>query len=231
MNISQFLHFNEACPVCGKDLTLYMSVDGHGLWKANRVAPNVHRFHQHTSQGDEKYGADDYVQLYDFGAIHDMKFNSSKLGRESKTWQLFFFKLCGNDSINDNTMEYDINWYESCYFRSSPFYQFEHQTDKKWLLQVVNPDHKELLNRDESFVFKKMDSEKVEKVYLLNMDAETSITKFYYYTTTETQRNTESFEPNIFEKTDLPFLKTRPDFTVQNRERLLDRFDTWILLS
>jgi hypothetical protein len=95
----------------------------------------------------------------------------------------------------------------------------------------VVPEPTDLLNRDESFIFKTSNSAGLEKVYALNLDYENKHTKLWYYSTTPEQRKEEDFDPNIFEKTDLPLLNHRPDFSLEHRDKLLDRFSSWILLS
>lgn len=233
MNLCQFLHFNNECPVCGRDLTLYMYVSKSSLWKATQVSPGMYKFNHFMLKKKEEYAVEDYMMLYDMGAAHNTRFNSSKLGRASKTWQLFFFKLCNNEALVDNEFDYDMSWYDACYHRSSPWYEFSHHPSdpKKWQLELVNKDHNEILNRDESFAFKKMDAAGKEKVYLLSLDSENKKTKFHFYTTTAEERKQENFEPNYFDKEDMPLMRVRPDLSIVNRDRLLDRFDTWITFS
>jgi hypothetical protein len=233
MNISQFLHFNDRCPVCDTGLTTYMYVSTGSLWRGERLSDSEYRFRHFMLREKDNYSPEDFMTLYDLGAVHDTRFNSSRLGRDSKDWKLYFFKLCGNKAITDNKIDFDINWYDACYHRTSPWYQFVHhpQDRKKWQLELVNPEHKDLLNRDESFVFKKSWDEGVERVYFLNLNSEDRKTQFYYYTTTPEERAKADFEPKHFEIENLPPLKYRLDFSLANRDKLLDKFDTWITFS
>jgi hypothetical protein len=237
MNVSQFLQFNDRCPVCDTNLTTYMYVDSGSLWRANR-APNVvakgeYQFRQFMLTEKVNYSSDDYMTLYDLGNTHNTRFNTSRLGLDSKDWKLYFFKICGNKAINDNKVDFDINWYDACYHRTSPWYQFSHHPDesKKWQLELTNPLHADMLNRDESFVFTRRQDDGLERTYFLNLNTEDKKTKFYYYTTTTKERGTADFEPKFFEIENLPLLKYRPDFSLANRRKLLDKFDTWITFS
>lgn len=232
MNLSQFLHFNSECPVCTKPLTLYMHINKSSLWRAKEVEPGTYQFHQHLLK-NEKWSENHYMTLYDLGDTFTTEFSSSKLGLNSKTWQLFFFKICGNDCFIDNKFDYDLNWYDVCYHRSSVFYEFRnHPSDKKkWQLEVMQEDQKDLINRDESFIFKNVNGDKIEKVYALSLDYENKHTKLWYYSVTEEQSKMDDFEPNIFEKEDLPLLRVRPDFSLENRDKLISKFDGWILMS
>lgn len=233
MNICQFLHFNDRCPVCDSPLSLYMSVSKSTLWKAQEISPGTYRFTHTMLKKKIQYTPEDFMMLYDLGAVHSTQFNTSKVGKDSKEWDLFFFKLCNNNALTDHEFDYDINWYESCYYRSSPQYQFKHHPNdpKKWQLEISNGEHKNLLNRDESFAFKKMLPGGEEKVYLLSLDSENKKTKFYSYSTTEDQRKNPDFEPKYFEKDDLPLMKARLDLDLNHRDKLLERFDSWILFS
>lgn len=232
MNISQFLRFNDRCPVCDTRLTTYMYVDGRSLWRADRPAENEYKF-QHFMLKKKVDYPNDFLTLYDWGDICDTRFSSSRLGRDSKDWKLYFFKLCGNKSINDNSVDFDITWYDACYHRTSPWYQFVHHPKdrKKWQLELVKPEQIDILNRDESFVFKSRYEDGRERAYFININTEDNKTKFYHYTTTQKEREQADFEPKFFEIENLPLLKFRPDFSLENREKLLNKFDTWITFS
>lgn len=233
MNICQFLHFNDRCPVCDSPLGLYMCAAQSSLWKAQQVSPGAYKFTHAMVKKKVQYAPEDFMMLYDLGAVHSTRFNTSKLGNDSKDWDIFFFKLCNDNALTDQEFDYDINWYEACYYRSSLWYKFKHHPNdaKKWQLEISKEEYKDLLNRDESFAFKKMLPGNQEKVYLLSLDSENKKTKFYSYSTTEEQRKDANFEPKYFEKDDLPLMKVRPDLDISRRDQLLERFDSWILFS
>lgn len=230
--LCEFLHFNDTCPVCGKELTLYMHTSNFILWKANKIDKDVYQFRPFLLK-KEFDSFDDYMQLLDFGTSVKTQFSNNKLGLESKTWQLFFFKACGTEAFNDNKYDYDINWYDVCYYRSSAWFEFNNNVKdkRKWELELINPDHKELINRDESLIFKKLNSKGTEKVYALNLDYEGKNTKLWCYSTTTEQRLMDDFSPNIFEKDNLPLLHNRPDFTIEARDQLISKLESWIILS
>lgn len=233
MNINQFLNFNKNCPICGNVLSLYLYASKSSLWKAEQISSEVYRFTHTLLKKTVSYSSDDYIVMNDHGTSYNIEFNTSKLMQDSKTWELFFFKLCNSEAVSDHDFDYDINWYESCYYRCSPWYQFKPdiKDPKKWVLEISNEEYKDLVNRDESFTFKKMMLNGQEKVYLLNLDSENQKTKFYYYTTTFEQRQDPDFEPKCFEKDDMPLMKTRLDLKIEHRDKLLSKLDTWILFS
>lgn len=233
MSVSDFLNFNDNCPVCGKQLTLYMHVANSALWKAEQPEKGVWQFHQFLMK-QEAWLSEDYLIM----SVHDgdlaaPRAEHSPLAQDSKTWQLFFFKACNTEVFEDNKNDYDINLYDVCYYRSSPFYEFLKSPvrGESWQLQAMSEIREGLTNRDETFVFKTMNEKELEKVYVLNLDHESEHTKLWYYTTTPEQRASRQFEPVHFEKTDLPLLRKRPDFSQENREKLISRFDSWILMS
>lgn len=226
MSLCNFLHFNDRCPVCGKNLTLYMHVAKSALWRSKPNKNGVHVFEQFLLKKEE-WSSQDYITLFDRGDYADVEYSSNKLELASREWELYFFKACGDaEAFKDNKFDYDVNWYDICYHRTSPYYSF-----KQRRLELMAPEHSELINRDESLIFKTANAEGLEKVYALSLDYENKHTKLWYYTTTLEQRKEEDFDPNIFEKTDLPLLSHRPDFSLEHRDQLLDRLTGWILLS
>jgi hypothetical protein len=84
--------------------------------------------------------------------------------------------------------------------------------------------------RDEIFTFKYHRDEVSEKVYILNLDYENNKTLFRYYTFTMEENKDIGFEPEYFEK-DLPLLSVRPNFKIEDRTKLIDRMNGWILMS
>lgn len=230
MSLCNFLQFNDTCPVCGNALTLYMHVAKSALWRSKPVSHGTYVFEQFLLKKEE-WSNQDYMTLLDQGDTFEILFNSSKLNLASKEWELYFFKACGGaEAFKDNKFDYDINWYDICYHRSSPYYYFMYYDENK-KLEPMAPEYSVLINRDESFIFKTCNDVGLEKVYALSLDHEDKCTKLWYYATTPEQRQQEDFDPNIFEKTDLPLLSHRPDFSLEHRDKLLDRLSGWILLS
>jgi hypothetical protein len=70
----------------------------------------------------------------------------------------------------------------------------------------------------------------LEKVYLVNLDHENSHTQLWHYSVTDEQKKQEHFKPNVFDKK-MPLLTVRPKLDLEEREKLITRFDNWILMS
>jgi hypothetical protein len=229
MSLHQFLQFNDICPVCGNQLTLFMSVVNSPLWKAELVAPDVYKFTQFMAH-NALWDIDEYILLSDLKETVVMFFASNQKVAYDKTWRLFFYKICQVGAIEDHTLDYSILADEACYYRASSLYEFKNETVP--LLELVPQTPTNMVNRNETFCFKNTNSEGLQKVYCLNLDYEYKYTNFWYYTISLEQRTmSEQFEPNYFEKKALPLLPTRPDLSIENRSKLLSKFDMWILLS
>jgi hypothetical protein len=211
-----------------------MHVARHALWKAEQPKKGEYQFHQFLMK-QEGLCPDDYMTMsIDDGPLMAPRSECPKLIQDSKAWQFFFFKACGTEAFEDNKTDYDINVYDICYYRSSPFYEFVRSSvdGEFWGLRAFSEIREGLTNRDETFVFKTMNEEELEKVYILNLDHESENTKLWYYTTTPEQREKqEAFEPKFFEKTDLPLLRSPPNLSSENRDKLVAKLDTWILMS
>ena len=157
------------------------------------------------------------------------KFTSNGLLNEAKKHHLYFFYLCNPKGIKEKDWgDFAISLFKACYYRSTPFYEFK-LNDGKWDLGIVNPDYKGLANKDESFAFNLIRKD-LEKVYMIKLDYEISDTTLWYYTVTDEEKKIENFRPNLFEK-NLPLLNVRPKFELSDRQKLIERFDNWILMS
>ena len=224
MNLYPFLNFNDHCPVCGNQLTLYLSISKHGilipqeLWKSALISPAAYQFHylkRLNFDGKKDYSQDNYITMYDSIAFRETQlvFHDYMLEKESRAWQFFFFKAC-NANVIEQDKDNSISWYDACYHRSSPWYEFkpDRQDRDKWVIDTMVPEHQDLINREECFAFKKLDKLGMEKVYLLSLDVENQKTKFHFYQTTAEERNQKDFEPNYFDKEDLPLMKCSSRF-------------------
>jgi len=231
MNLCDFLHVNQDCPVCGEPLTLYMQVLDGPLWKALRPNSSIWHFEQFKVK-DEELKEDDFFFLTDKGHLFDIDFSSAKVYQKSKTWNLFFFFMCNEDGFEDTPHEgYGINPYTACYYRSTPFLEFKQNTNQDWRLTLQSEfDPIEGSVRDEIFTFKANQKNGNEKVYVLNTDYEVKSTILRYYTVSPEERRDKYFDPKVFRK-DLPLLNVRPNFDLANRSQLISRFDSWILMS
>ena len=231
MNLTQFLHFNKQCPVCNEPLTLYAQIVNGPLWKARRTAPDILHFEQLHCK-TESLEEDDFFWLEEDLDGISVNFSSARCNQAAKTWNLFFFFLCNEDSIEDITKtNYGINPYVSCYYRTTPFLEFSKQEDAEEGLLAPVCGSEEIGNiRDEIFTLKNMMQNNDEKVYVLSFDYEVKNTTLRYYQITPEDRKNKYYDPNIFKK-DLPLMNVRPNFELANRNQLISRLDSWILLS
>lgn len=94
---------------------------------------------------------------------------------------------------------------------------------------MVNPDFKDLIQKDESFAVNQIIGN-MEKVYIMNSDNEKKETTLWHYTVTDEEKKIKGFRPKMFEKT-LPLLNQRPKLGPDDREKLIERFDGWIIMS
>ena len=232
MDLCEFLHVHHNCPVCGEPLTLYCQILDGPLWKAQRISTEVWGFEQFKNINKDFQNHDDWFWLTDTGNNFDIEFSSSKIYQSSKTWTLFFFYMCNEDSVEEVPGEgYGINPYLACYVATTPFLEFKENQDKHWRLALSDPFDTIAGNvRDEIFTFKAMQPNGNEKVYILNIDNETKATILRYYVATPEEMKDKDFEPKVL-KLDLPQLGTRPNFNLEDRQKLIDRFDGWIIMS
>jgi hypothetical protein len=230
MKLNEFIHFNHRCPVCDNDLTLYLQMKDSVCFRAKKQKQNVYHFEPFKCM-NKSISERDYIDLYDFGKDFETKFSSSQMAAEAKRSQLYFFYMCDEHGFEDdnNKTDYTINVYQGCYYRSTPFLEYQKTSKKAWVLKAIDPDQEALVNQEEVFSFSR-EVNGIEKVYMLNLDSHNKKTIFMHYTADEDQRKDKDYSPNVFEK-EIPNLTTRPNFSANNRERLLDRFDSWIIMS
>ena len=199
-------------------------------FKAVKMRNDVYKFFPFFGNKDnEDIRDDDYMLLQDKHNNIDVSFSSNKMVKESKRFMIYFFYLCNPSGIHVKEWgDYEISLYKGCYYRDTPFYEFEKGDDKRWYLQ---PKDKSLTNiiGHESYSFKQVKNE-YEKVYMVSLDYEKAITTLWYWGATLEERSHPDFKPNLFEK-DMPLLKTRLKAGIQDREKTIDRLNSWILMS
>lgn len=230
MNINEFLHFNNQCPICGEPLNLYMQWVDSVCFKAVRFPNDLYKFYPFIGvkkDGDIK--DDDYMSLQDQGNGIDINFSSAKMLQESKRFSIYFFFLCNPAGFRVKTWgDYEISLYQGCYYRDTPFYEFEKGAEKKWNLNAKDKS-KDLIMRHESYSFKDI-KDGFERVYMVNLDYDLQHTTLWHYATTTEEREKADFQPKLFSK-DMPLLKTRIKADIENREKLISRLNSWILVS
>jgi len=228
MKLNEFIHFNQRCPICDNDLTLYLQMKDSVCFRARKQKQNIYHFEPYKCL-NKAISERDYIDLYDFGKDFETKFSSSQMAAEAKRAQLYFFYMCNDHGFEDETNDYTINIYHGCYYRSTPFLEYQKTSKKSWVLKAIDPDRENLINQEEVFSFSRTVNG-VEKIYMLNFDNHNNKTVFMHYAVSEEQRKDKDFSPSVFEK-EIPPLNARPNFAPANRERLLDRFDSWIIMS
>lgn len=229
MKLNEFLHFNNRCPSCNQPLHLYMQWLDSVCFKAIKQ-DDEYKFHPFFGNKDNKNIKDeDHMFLLDKGNSVDISFSSSKMVQESKKFLIYFFYLCNPSGIHVQEWgDYQISLYKGCYYRDTPFFEFERSADKKWYLQ---PSDKSLTNfmGHESYCFKDVKND-YEKVYMVSLDYEKSLTTLWHWGATIEERSKPDFKPNLFEK-NMPLLKTRIKAGIEDRDKLISRLDSWILMS
>lgn len=236
MNLAEFLDFNQDCPVCGEPLTLYAQISDGPLWKARKPTPSVYHFDQFKGANPD-FTRDDFFWVTKGNTMtsntgFDIDFSSSRIYQNSKTWEFFFFFMCSDSGIEDAPREnYAINPCTACYYRSSPFLEFQEKEEGHWRLSHARgTDPIPGGTRDEILAFRVDTLSGGEKMYLLNIDHEANNMTMQYYNVSEKEKYDTEFEPN-FLQLKLPIPKVRPNFDLTQRERLISRFDSWILMS
>jgi hypothetical protein len=231
MNLSEFLDFNRHCLVCGEPLTLYAQIIDGPLWKAYRSTKEVYHFEQFKAKNKD-LAKSDFFWITNNNNKCDIDFSSSLIYQNAKIWQFFFFFMCKEESIEDAPREnYAINPCKACYYRSSSFFEFDEKEKGRWSLDLLSGTEPiGACNKDEIFAFIVETPSLGERLYLLNLDNEFNKMSMKYYSVSEQEKNNENFEPNILQL-DLPMPKVRPNFDLSQREQLISRFGSWILLS
>lgn len=236
--MKDFLDFNDKCPICQEPLTLYMQWSSDLMSEVNKLFDSVkHNDHYQFSEHSKNT-----KQLGLFGQEVDkkgslsmmlnkntceVKFNSLSTEKMAKEQDdIYFYFLCNPAGIEYTGSDYQINNYKGCYYRATPFIKFEKENNK---LMVKYPATPILINRNESFALKSKIND-LEKVYILDLNNEEDKTTLWHYSVTDEQLTDDMFEVNVFEK-EMPLMKNRPDVDEDNREKLFQRLDGWILMS
>jgi len=228
-NLHQFLQFNQKCPICQNPLTLYMQWINSICFKAKQKKDNEFQFKPFKCKND-RVDDDDYLSLYNHSSNIETRFGTSKISMEAKRYQMYFFLLCNEGGFKDAFEDYEINIHRGCYYRSTPILEFKKQARlKHWKLEVIDKDHTKLVNADEVFSFKKTSAE-LEKIYMLQLNYTSDKTIFMHYAITPNQRKDDKFEPNILAK-ELPLLNVRLNLELDNRDKLISRLDSWVIMS
>lgn len=240
MKLNNFLHFNNRCPICDEPLHLYMQWARSMCFKGELLEPNIYKFSPVDSLKDlslslvageeDSYGEDAHILLADKGDDIEVIFSSSKLFSEAKKHQAYFYFLCNPLGIKKTWKDYEINLYKGCYYRDTPLMELrKNPQNKEWCLEFIDHDNESIVHKNECFSFKSTNKD-IEKIYMLDLDWNKKETTLWHYSVSLEQKKTPSFRPNIFEKK-MPLLSTRPKVGIEDRAKLLSRFDNWIIMS
>jgi hypothetical protein len=227
MSLSKFISFNNTCPICNNKLTLFMQWHGTTLWKARDLKFPKKDQIVFTPIKFVKEQTDIVLRLRDNGDT------LSPIIAEDRKHTMHFFYLCnegGIDITSEASADYEINLYRGCYYRSSADMEFKKNADKQWVLSEVREDGTDIVSQEESFSFKKNLDPDLERVYMLSIKSLEDCTDLWFYETNSEQRAQENYEPKLFEKK-MPLLKTRPKLDIRDRDQLLSRLDSWIIMS
>ena len=93
MKFNEFINFNQRCPVCDNDLTLYLQMKDSTCFKSIKQRPNLYHFEPFKCI-NKSISSSDYIDVYNYGKDFETKFSSSQMAAESKRSQLYFFYLC-----------------------------------------------------------------------------------------------------------------------------------------
>lgn len=228
--LNQFLNFNRHCPSCGEPLHLYMQWFDSMLFKGCEYKKDTYQFHPTITPESNKEHKESFMILTDNGSSIETEFETPGLANEAKKHQIYFFYLCNPRGLKEKSWgDHEIHLHEACYYRSTMLMEFKKdEKEDIWNLQFT--DHQPgLINKDESFAFSTV-AEDLTKVYMMTLDYEQNHTMLYHYGVTEAQKIEKNFRPNIFEK-QIPMINPKPKFGLEDRWKLIERFDNWILMS
>lgn len=228
--LNKFLHYNRHCPQCGEPLHLYMQWFDSILFKAQEYKQDNYQFTPMIVPSAQKELKESFMILTDHGDSIETEFDSPGLANEAKRRQIYFFYVCNPAGIKEKSGgDHEIHLYKACYYRSTLLLEFKKdEKEDVWNLQFT--DHQPgVVNKDESFAFSSVIND-LTKIYMMTLDYEANHTVLYHYGVTEAQKAEKDFKPNVFEKT-IPLLNPRPKFGKEDKWKLIERFDNWILMS
>lgn len=221
MSLFKFISHNKVCPICHKPLTLYMQWLRSACFKSNVIQDNVYEFKPLPNTIGCTW-TDSSMNLFIYENYIATTFSQGFLA-EAKKYQLYFFFLCNFSAFDSNNT---INIVKGCYYRSSATMEFKNN-NKDWKLEYLGSEDPKLINRDEFFSIER-NVNGLDKVYVLKTSYTENTSTLFHYSVDPIDRKKSYYEPKMFEK-EFPILKNELDLTDQ--QKLMDKFQTWILLS
>jgi hypothetical protein len=258
--MQQFIESEDYCLCCGNKMTLFMQIKGWGPFKAKEEYPIPDFLYEGTrdqrqvtfimppprklrfapmdgtsTKWDEVYGTynnspneaspayGDAIEAY----LGESKFIicplTSRIRTKINVTPIYLFYVCNPDSVVKSTAK--VNVYNVCSHKSSSSIQLK--GEQAFDAQTTNSDAP--LISHETFSFHKNVND-IEKTYIINLNHEKKLTNFYYFTATQKQKDDPNYRPTLLQK-ELPFLNKRPDFSLKNRDALINKFESWVIMS
>lgn len=240
MNIKEFLESSQTCPVCQKTTTLYLQVGTVALMKARPITKNV--FEVHTILGKNTNAATLFehkvIQLVNSSGIVKIRVPENHVGMDYLDEDFHLFYLCNDSALNFTKYrgDYVVESGKACHFRSSHSFRMGQPDDDG--LRHIYPNELAESIKDQLTTFKyesyalrdfKEDQE-ITRVYVVKLDHHKKETHFHYYTFNKEQAKDSGFRPNIFSKT-FDIVRDKLDYSAENRDKLLHKLDSWLLIS
>lgn len=257
--IKDFIDCGNDCPVCGDKLTLFMVVDGPVCFKAIQEPINdFNNYFGFTTKVSLQSPLDnwfkfvptyskkkDFAQFGTLSKFHkiednetilmnirpdetvDIMYNADNCYNIVNNNNVYFFNICNTKAIKDHGSDFSIDVYKACYYRSTSKMKL---SDSTLTFPDATPDGlKDSAIKTETVTIHKA-CEGLEKTYILSMDFTTEKTKFYYFKITDEDKKEKKIRPKVLEK-EFDLLIKRPDFGLDARDKLINKFESWVLLS
>jgi len=233
--LKSFLNSKQTCTKCNKPLSLYLQIHyGDSFKFQSKDGDDSVTF---VKMDENKNGVDSYLSIHcpdDAMNPKLMYFNS-----DNKSISFHCFYICNQDSLRAKTnkdnkeINWDISAAQACYIRSSINYTInidpilqDNKTDKIIVPADKNKEYKPLSIKRECFSYNRKINN-IDNVYVADFDYELNRTKIFAYKASDEDRKNKDWKPNIFEKEVSVFNKL--DFS--NEELMINKFDTWIVMS
>ena len=241
MNIKEFFESSRTCPVCQKTLTLYLQVGTAALMQARPIHKDT--FEVHTILGKNP----NTKNLFENKVIklvnsndHFMKIRvpENHVGMDYLDEDFHLFYLCNADALNFTKYsgDYVVESGKACHFRSSHSFRMS-QPDHNGLRNIYPNELTESIEgtptlfKYESYALRDFkEDQEMTKVYVVKLDHHKKETHFHYYTFNKEQAKDKGFRPNIFSKT-FDVVRDKLDYSSENRDKLLHKLDSWLLIS
>lgn len=233
LNITDFIKFNDTCPICNEKLTLLLATLQPLVWQetlpreSNKISFHPKLLSKNMSDSsfvptisiiDEQY----YIDPMELSKVADFK-----------THNFYLFYVCNPGAVTEQFgYDFHTNPYQSCYYRSSPLITIKgsNQSSSGYCAAMDDrPEpNRQIINSDENFCVNKMTELETEKIYFFSLDYTENKSTLMHYSVSKNNREDSNFSPNIYEKI-LPMLNVRPNF--EDKDKLIDKFENWIIMS